>query len=84
MEGPCADSEEKREPVGDINTAVVDSLKALDPGRPIREATGERTFRSRRFVPKPEKGDDVEQTSPALRMSQVAPENTLPGRTIPA
>jgi len=38
VEGPCADSEEKREPVGDIDTAVVDSLKALDPNRPIREA----------------------------------------------
>ena len=38
MEGPCADSEEKREPVSDIDTAVVDSLKALDPKRPIREA----------------------------------------------
>ena len=38
MEGPWADSEEKREPVSDIDTAVVDSLKALDPKRPIREA----------------------------------------------
>jgi hypothetical protein len=38
MEGPCADSEEKREPVGDIDTEVVDGLKALDPKRPIREA----------------------------------------------
>src|SRR5580698_6346200 len=40
---PCwkglgADSEEKREPVSDINTALVDSLKALDSERPIREA----------------------------------------------
>jgi hypothetical protein len=40
---PCwnglgADSEEKREPVSDIDTAAVDSLKALDPKRPIREA----------------------------------------------
>ena len=40
---PCwkglgADSEEKHEPAGDIDTAVVDSLKALDPNRPIREA----------------------------------------------
>jgi hypothetical protein len=40
---PCwkglrADSEEKREPVSDINTGVVDSLKALDSQRPIREA----------------------------------------------
>ena len=33
-----ADSEEKREPVSDIDTAVVDSLKVLDPKRPIREA----------------------------------------------
>ena len=36
--GLGADSEEKHEPVGDIDTAVVDSLKALDPNRPIREA----------------------------------------------
>jgi hypothetical protein len=33
-----ADSEEKHEPAGDIDTVVVDSLKALDPERPIREA----------------------------------------------
>src|SRR5271155_1957051 len=44
---PCwkglgADSEEKREPVSDINTAVVDSLKVLDPKRPIREAVIEK------------------------------------------
>ena len=38
VEGPGADSEEKREPVRDIDTAVVDSLKVLDPNRPIREA----------------------------------------------
>jgi ABC transporter substrate binding protein len=37
--GLGADSEEKREPVRDIDTAAVDSLKALDPDRPIREAT---------------------------------------------
>src|SRR5271169_4853249 len=36
--GPSAESEEKHEPVSDIDTAVVDSLKALDPKRPIREA----------------------------------------------
>ena len=30
-------SEKKREPVSDIDTAVVDSLKVLDPKRPIRE-----------------------------------------------
>ena len=38
MERPGADSEEKREPAGDIDAAAVDSLKALDPNRPIREA----------------------------------------------
>ena len=36
--GLGADSEEKREPANDINTAAVDSLKVLDPERPIREA----------------------------------------------
>jgi hypothetical protein len=36
--GPGAESEEKREPASDINTATVDSLKVLDPERPIREA----------------------------------------------
>jgi hypothetical protein len=30
--------QEKREPVSDINTYAVDSLKVLDPKRPIREA----------------------------------------------
>ena len=34
---PDADSEEKHEPVSDIDTVVVDSLKALDPEWPIRE-----------------------------------------------
>jgi P27 family predicted phage terminase small subunit len=38
MEGPGADSEEKREPVSDIDIAVADSLKVLDLKRPIREA----------------------------------------------
>ena len=33
-----ADSEEKHEPVSNIDTVVVDSPKALDPKRPIREA----------------------------------------------
>jgi len=36
--GLGADSEEKHEPVSDIDTAAVDSLKALDPEWPIREA----------------------------------------------
>jgi hypothetical protein len=38
--------------VRDIDTAVVDSLKVLDPNRPIREATVQRTSRLVRFVPK--------------------------------
>ena len=33
-----ADSEEKHEPVSDIDTAAVDSLKVLDLEWPIREA----------------------------------------------
>ncbi len=36
--GLGADSEEKQEPVSDIDTAAADSLKVLDPKRPIREA----------------------------------------------
>ncbi|MGE5163308.1 MAG: hypothetical protein ACM3IH_04705, partial [Sphingobacteriales bacterium] len=36
--GLSADSEEKHEPVSDIDTAVMEGLKALDPNRPIREA----------------------------------------------
>ena len=36
--GPGADSEEKHKPVSDIDTVAMDSLKALDPNRPIREA----------------------------------------------
>jgi len=38
MEGPGADSEEKRVPASDVDTVMVDSLKALDPNRPLREA----------------------------------------------
>jgi len=35
--GPGADSEEKQEPASDIDTALVDSLKVLDPKGPIRK-----------------------------------------------
>ena len=38
MEGPGADFGEKHEPASDIDTAVGDSLKALDLKRSIREA----------------------------------------------
>jgi hypothetical protein len=37
--GLGADSEEKHEPASDIDAVMVDSLKVLDPQRPIREAT---------------------------------------------
>src|SRR6266481_9035710 len=36
--GLGADSEEKHEPVSDIDIALVDSLKALDPERPIKRS----------------------------------------------
>src|SRR5262245_9397297 len=48
---PSADSEEKHEPASDIDTVVVDSLKALDPEWPIREADIARRHRHVRFVP---------------------------------
>jgi hypothetical protein len=47
--GLGADSEEKREPVSDIDTAVVDSLKVLDPEWPIREADMPLSFGYLRF-----------------------------------
>ena len=50
--GLSADSEEKREPVSDIDTAVVDSLKALDPKRPIREADIVPSYRDVCFYPR--------------------------------
>ena len=43
--GLGADSEEKHEPVSDIDTAAADSLKVLDPKRPIREADIETDLR---------------------------------------
>ena len=48
---PGADSEEKHEPVSDIDTEWVDGLKALDPERPIREADIGRAFPEVRLVP---------------------------------
>jgi hypothetical protein len=51
--GLGADSEEKHEPVSDIDTVVVDSLKALDPKRPIREADICQRARLIRFLPLP-------------------------------
>jgi hypothetical protein len=51
---PGADSEEKHEPVSDIDTVVVDSLKALDPEWPIREADVVLSAANGSFVPKPD------------------------------
>ena len=48
--GPGADSEEKREPVSDIDIAVADSLKVLDLKRPIREADIEQDAPQSRFM----------------------------------
>ena len=39
--GLCADSGEKHEPASDIDAAAVDSLKALDPSRPIILSLGQ-------------------------------------------
>ena len=47
--------------MGDIDTAAVDSLKALDPEWPIREATEQRTQFYVGFVPK---GDVTEVVNP--------------------
>src|SRR6266404_8975307 len=52
--GLGAESEEKREPVSDIDTAVVDSLKALDPDGRLEKRTNGQTSRYVRFVPKPD------------------------------
>jgi hypothetical protein len=49
--GLGADSEEKHEPASDIDSVVVDSLKALDPKRPIREADIASCSTLRRVVP---------------------------------
>jgi len=51
-----ADSGEKHEPAGDIDIAVVASLEALDPGRPIREADISVTHRHVRLGPITEVG----------------------------
>src|ERR1700687_2963158 len=52
--GPGADSEEKHEPASDIDTALMDSLKVLDPEGPIREADMVQHSRHFAFVPIPE------------------------------
>ena len=50
--GLGAESEEKREPVSDIDTEVVDSLKALDPDGRLEKQTWIGAMGNVRFVPK--------------------------------
>ncbi|MGC2155692.1 MAG: hypothetical protein WA662_04725, partial [Pseudolabrys sp.] len=52
--GPGADSEEKHEPASDIDIALMDSLKVLDPEGPIREADVGRLPQHVRKVPNSE------------------------------
>ena len=56
--GLGADSGEKHEPASGIDTELVDSLKALDPERPIREADMSRASAEVRFVPISDMGGD--------------------------
>ena len=51
MEGPWRQFRRKHEPVSDFDTVVVDSLKALDPNRPIREADLEHRRQEAEQVP---------------------------------
>ena len=51
MEGLGAESEEKREPVSDIDTGVVVSLKVLDPDGRLEKRTSECLPRYVRLVP---------------------------------
>jgi hypothetical protein len=51
--GLGADSEEKHEPVSDIDTVVVDSLKALDPNGRLEKQTFVRGHGLIRFLPLP-------------------------------
>src|SRR5665811_544151 len=75
--GRSADSEEKREPVSDIDTAVVDSLKVLDPKRPIREADILHGGRHGCFVP----GAELEDYR--LGVSAIVPSKRYRDRTLP-
>jgi hypothetical protein len=49
--GLGAESEEKREPVSDIDTGVVVSLKVLDPDGRLEKRTNSRSSRHVRLVP---------------------------------
>jgi hypothetical protein len=62
------DSEEKREPVSDIDTAVADSLKALDPKRPIEKQPSCCVATKFREGPSPEVKGDCPETEGALTL----------------
>jgi hypothetical protein len=47
MEGPGAESEEMREPAGDIETAAVDSLKCLTQNGRLEKQTSDRSLYQR-------------------------------------
>src|SRR5262249_54935157 len=64
--GLGAESEEKHEPASDIDTGVVDSLKALDLKRPIREADICGAKGNVRYGPKADILGDVPITVPTL------------------
>ena len=62
----------------DIDTAVVDSLKMLDPNRPIREATELRTSPEVRFVPNSDNGrtQGAQTKSPPRRLLSIQTRRT--------
>src|SRR5215472_6631878 len=77
--GLGAESEEKREPVSDIDTGVVVSLKVLDPDGRLEKRTNERLPRYVRLVPLadiayrqcgPQRGDR-RATVPPLRRAAI-------------
>src|SRR5260370_32204024 len=75
--GSGADSEEKHEPVSDIDTAVVDSLKALDPEWPIREADIPLRSQQVRLVPLADIGGSLDHLVGACRgVIRLAPRQT--------
>ena len=64
MEGPWRQFPKRStSPVSDVDTVLVDSLKALDPNRPIREADMCGALADVCFVPKA----DIQQTTCANR-----------------
>src|SRR6476660_8611826 len=80
--GLGADSEEKHEPVSDIDTVVVDSLKALDPKRPIREVGHRAMSGSCQYRKRPNPFDNVSKASSnnPFRLALVGLSSYTPGQ----